>query len=66
MGEPTPEPEHEPDSRRGAVLGLIIVAVLVLGGLLLAHILRKSAQLQDCALSGRTDCAPIDTGGADR
>jgi hypothetical protein len=62
MDEPTPELPHEPDSRRGALLGLIIVAVLVLAGLLLAHILRKSAQLQDCAMSGRTDCAPIDTG----
>ena len=60
-----PEPEHEPDSRRGALLGLLIVALLVLGGLLLAHVLRKSAQLQDCVSSGRTDCAPIDTGGAD-
>jgi hypothetical protein len=36
------------------------MAALVLGGLLLVHLLRNAAQLQDCLLSGRSNCAPIE------
>jgi hypothetical protein len=43
-------------SRRGALVGLVLVLLLVIGGLLLTHVLRGMAQLQDCALSGRSDC----------
>lgn len=49
-----------PDSRRSGVIALLVVAALVLGGLLLVHVLRNAAQLQDCLLSGRTNCAPIE------
>ena len=49
-----------PASRRGAVIGLIVAVALVLGGLLVIHILRDAGRLQDCALSGRTNCAPVD------
>jgi hypothetical protein len=49
-----------PDSRRAAVIGLLAAVVLVLVGLLLVHILGDAARVQDCALSGRTNCAPVD------
>ncbi len=49
-----------PDSRRGAAIALIFVALLVIGGLVLVHILHKSSDLQDCVMSGRTNCAPVD------
>ena len=49
------EPDH-PGTRRGALVGLIIVVLLVVGGLVLAHVLRSMAQVQDCALSGRSNC----------
>jgi hypothetical protein len=48
---------HPPATRRGALLGLIVVLLLVAGGLALTHILRGMAQLQDCALSGRSNCS---------
>jgi hypothetical protein len=48
-----------PDPRRGGVISLLVIAALVLGGLFLVHVLRNAAQLQDCILSGRTNCAPI-------
>ena len=48
-----------PDSRRGALIGLVITALLVIGGVYLVHVLRRAAQLQDCVMSGRRDCAPI-------
>jgi len=53
---PTP-----PDPRRKAVTGLLVVVVLIIAGLALIHVLHRQAQLQDCALSGRTDCVPIDS-----
>jgi hypothetical protein len=49
----------EPDSsgtRHGALVGLIVVVLLVAGGLVLTHVLRSMSQLQDCALSGRSNC----------
>ena len=51
--------EGEPDSsgtRRGALVGLIVVVLLVVGGLVLTHVLRSMARVQDCALSGRSNC----------
>jgi hypothetical protein len=58
---PNPRDEQEgsseaPHPRRGAVVGLILVLLLVAGGLLLTRVLRGMAQLQDCALSGRSNC----------
>ena len=51
------------DSRRAAVVGLIVIIVLVIGGYYLATALRENGKLQDCLASGRTNCAPIDIKG---
>ena len=51
-------PPHDP--RRGAVIGLGVVLLLVLGGIFLTHVLRKNAQLQDCVMEGRTNCVTVD------
>jgi hypothetical protein len=49
--------EPEPaGARRGALVGLIVVVLLVVGCLMLTHVLRSMSQLQDCALSGRSNC----------
>jgi hypothetical protein len=47
------------DPRRAAVAGLVITLLLVLGGVLLVHVLDRTSKLQDCVMSGRTNCAPI-------
>jgi hypothetical protein len=47
---------EEVSNRRGALVGLVLVLLLVAGGLLLTHVLRSMTQLQDCALSGRSNC----------
>lgn len=52
------EPE-EPDGRRGALLRLLFVLLLVVAGLGLVHVLRNMSNLQDCVMAGRTNCAPI-------
>ena len=57
-----PKPMHPaaesdaPRTRRGALVGLVLVLLLVAGGLLLTRVLRGMSQLQDCALSGRSNC----------
>jgi hypothetical protein len=43
-------------TRRGALVGLVIILLLVAGGLLLTRVLRVMSQVQDCALSGRSNC----------
>jgi hypothetical protein len=58
-----PRDPREPPSRRAAVLGLLVALFLIALGLLLVKLLGDSARLQDCALSGRTNCAPIDSNG---
>jgi hypothetical protein len=45
-----------PEPRRGALAGLVIILLLVAGGLLLTRVLRGMSHLQDCALSGRSNC----------
>lgn len=49
-----------PDSRGPALIGLLIALLLVLGGLFLVRVLGRAGRLQDCVMSGRTNCAPID------
>ena len=48
-------------TQRAALIGLAICLALVLGGLFLFYALKKSSDLQDCMMQGRTNCAPIDT-----
>jgi hypothetical protein len=61
MNEPEPPGHHSDDMRRKALLGLLFVVLLIAGGLLLTRVLHRSAQLQDCVMSGRSNCAPIDS-----
>jgi hypothetical protein len=47
-------------SRGPAVAGLIIAAVLLAVGLWLAHELTAASKMQDCVMSGRTNCNVIE------
>ena len=51
---------QDPPPRRGALVGLGIVLALIVGGLILVHVLHGMSRIQDCVMSGRTNCAPID------
>ncbi len=62
MSEQKPAPEN---SNHRALVGLVFMVLLVLGGLFLVHILRNASQVQDCVMSGRTNCAPIDSSARD-
>jgi hypothetical protein len=66
MTQQTPQQPHkpqppEPDSRRGALIGLLVAVALIIIGLILVRVLGDSGRLQDCEMSGRTNCAPIET-----
>lgn len=54
-----PKPQSG-DSRRGAIAGLIIAAVLLGVGLWLARDLTAASKLQDCLMSGRSNCNVIE------
>jgi hypothetical protein len=67
MAEPNPGPRPGPkpvsrsgDSRRGAIAGLLIAIVLLAVGIWLAHDLTAASKLQDCVMSGRTNCNVIE------
>jgi hypothetical protein len=47
------------DSRRGAIAGLVVAAVMLAVGLWLARDLTAASKLQDCLMSGRTNCNVI-------
>jgi hypothetical protein len=48
------------DNRRGAVIGLVIAVVLLAVGIWLARELSSASKLQDCVMSGRTNCNVIE------
>jgi hypothetical protein len=52
------EPE-EGGSRRGAIAGLLIAVVMLAVGLWLARDLTAASKMQDCLMSGRTNCNVI-------
>ncbi|HEX3538753.1 MAG TPA: hypothetical protein VHU15_18500 [Stellaceae bacterium] len=54
------------DSRRRAMIGLVVVAVLVVIGYFLMTTLRQNANLEDCLMSGRHNCAPIEVPSGSR
>jgi hypothetical protein len=54
------KPEHDGGSQRRSLIALGVVVVLFLIGWLLAHALYASGKLEDCLMSGRTNCAPIE------
>ena len=55
-----PERESDERSRRGPLIGLLVVLALVVAGVWLFHALRRESQLEDCLMSGRSNCAPVE------
>jgi hypothetical protein len=54
-----PDPEQG-DNQRGALAGLVIAVVLLAVGVWLAHDLTAASKMQDCLMSGRTNCNAIE------
>jgi hypothetical protein len=49
--------------QRRSLIALGVVVLLFLLGWLLAHELYTSGKLEDCLMSGRTNCAPLEAPG---
>lgn len=59
----TPSGDNKPSSgnnRNGAIAGLIIAAVILGFGLWLARDLTAASKMQDCLMSGRSNCNVIE------
>jgi hypothetical protein len=54
MEEPEPK-----ENRMPAIAGLLIAVVLLVVGLWLARELTAASKMQDCLMSGRTNCNQI-------
>lgn len=53
--------DNQDGSRRGPLIALGIVVMLFVVGWVLARELYSNGKLEDCLLSGRTNCEPIQT-----
>jgi hypothetical protein len=54
--------DREADQRRSsALIGLIIILALAIAGVLVVRELREKSQIEDCLMSGRHNCLPIET-----
>jgi hypothetical protein len=61
MNDGSKDGDRGADERRSAALiGLIIVLALAIAGVVLVRALRERSRLEDCLMSGRTNCAPIE------
>ena len=56
--------EQPQSARWRSLVGLVLVAALFAGVWFVMAQLRRSAALQDCYASGRTNCVTIDSTGA--
>lgn len=52
-------PDGSSPNRRGPMVALGVVVLLFVLGLILVHELYANQKIEDCVLSGRTNCVPI-------
>jgi len=58
---PKLDPGEERRRTRSNVAALIFAGILIVVGWLLVQKLGASGRMEDCLMSGRTNCAPINT-----
>jgi hypothetical protein len=60
MARRTDREEEDEARRSAALLGVIVILSLAIAGILLLHALERKSRLEDCLMSGRSNCAPIE------
>jgi hypothetical protein len=55
------DPDRGNTNRRASMVALGVVVVLFVIGWILTRELYSNSKIEDCVLSGRTNCVPIDT-----
>jgi hypothetical protein len=53
--------DNRKGNQRRSLMALGVVVVLFVLGWILAHELYANGKIEDCMLSGRTNCVPLDT-----
>jgi hypothetical protein len=53
--------EEDAARQTAALMGFIVILLLAIAGVLLVRELRNNANLEDCLMAGRRNCAPIET-----
>ena len=56
-----PGDDRDNQNQRGPLIALGVIVFLLVIGWLLMRTLYNSGKMEDCLLSGRTNCAPIAT-----
>jgi hypothetical protein len=56
---PKSDPQEERSRTRANIAALVFAALLIAVGWMLVQKLGASGRLEDCLMSGRTNCAPI-------
>jgi hypothetical protein len=56
-----PDRDSQNGSQRRSMMALGVVVVLFVVGWALAHELYANGKIEDCVMSGRTNCVPIET-----
>ncbi len=56
-----PDPNSENGNQRRSMIALGVVVVLFVVGWVLAREIYSNDKIQDCVMSGRTNCVPLDT-----
>ena len=51
--------DDEPPSRRNAVIALLVVVLLAVGGYWVSRVLRDAGRAEDCLMRGGHTCAPM-------
>lgn len=54
-----PNDDDQPPSRRGPLIAIVVIVVLIAGTWWAMTALHSSNAVQDCVMSGRTNCAPV-------
>jgi len=60
-GPPRQGPPRKNDGQRRSLIALGVVVLLFVLGWILAREIYANDKVEDCVLSGRTNCMPIDT-----
>jgi hypothetical protein len=55
--------DEKTDGGPSAIVMLAVAVVVVVGGYFLSLKLKEMGRMQDCVMSGRTNCAPVTTPG---
>ena len=57
---PDPDSDEPGDRRTAALIGIVVILALAILAVVLVRELGRQSKVQDCVMSGRTNCAPIE------